>query len=91
MEGKQMRNAKDREEPQPRVIAIGGSADGLMSLTTILQDLPSDFPAAVLITQHVRRGRKSLLPRLLARRCKLPVRDAAPGEPLRPAPHEAVR
>lgn len=80
-----MRNAQGREEPQPRVIAIGGSADGFMGLTTILQAFPREFPAAVLITQHVRRGRKSLLARLLARRCKLQVKEAAPDEPLRPS------
>lgn len=80
-----MGNAQNREEPEPRVIAIGGSADGLKSLTTILQDLPRAFPAAVVITQHVRRGRKSLLPQLLARRCKLRVKEATPNEPLLPS------
>ena len=76
-----MSKLQGRREPQPRVIAIGGSAD-------------------VVITQHVRRGRTTLLPRLLARRCKLMVKEAAPYEELRPsdddgvcrpAPHEAVR
>ena len=80
-----MSNAQEGKEPQPRIIAIGGSADGFKSLTTILQDLPPEFPAAVVITQHVRRGRKSLLPRLLARRCKLLVKEAAPYEALRPS------
>jgi two-component system chemotaxis response regulator CheB len=80
-----MRNAQNREEPQPRIIAIGGSADGFMGLTAILQAFPREFPAAVLITQHLRRGRKSLLARLLARRCKLPVKEAAADEPLRPS------
>jgi two-component system chemotaxis response regulator CheB len=37
------------------------------------------------ITQHRRRGRKSVLARLLARRCKLPVKDATPDERLRPS------
>lgn len=85
MEGKQIPNAQDPEAPQPRVIAIGGSADGFMGLTTILQAFPREFPAAVLITQHVRRGKKSMLARLLARRCKLQVKEAAPDELLRPS------
>jgi two-component system chemotaxis response regulator CheB len=80
-----MQNAQNHKEPQPHVIAIGGSADGLVGLTTILQAFPRELPAAVVITQHVRRGRKSLLPRLLARRCKLQVKEAAPNEPLRPS------
>lgn len=78
-----MSRAPNREEPQPRVIAIGGSADGFMGLATILQAFPMGFPAAVVITQHLPRGKKSLLPRLLARRCKLQVKEAAPAEPLR--------
>ena len=80
-----MPETQGREEPQTRVIAIGGSADGFVGLTTILQALPPGFPAAVVITQHVRRGRKSLLPRLLARRCKLPVREATAYERLQPS------
>jgi hypothetical protein len=36
-----------RSEPQPRVIAIGGSADGFGGLTTILQAFPAGFPAAI--------------------------------------------
>lgn len=80
-----MSSEQNREEPQPRVIAIGGSADGFMGLATILQELPEGFPAAVVITQHLRRGRKSLLARLLSRRCKLQVKEASPSEPLQPS------
>jgi chemotaxis response regulator CheB len=80
-----MADAQDREEPETRVIAIGGSADGLTGLTAILQALRQGLPAAVVITQHVRRGRTSLLPRLLARRCRLSVKEAAPHERLRPS------
>jgi len=72
-------------EPHIRVIAIGGSADGFKSLTAILEALPRDFPAAVVITQHRRRGRVSVLARLLARHCQLPVKEAAKDEPLRPS------
>lgn len=77
-----MASTPDREESHPRVIAIGSSADGFKGLATILQALPTGFPAAVVITQHRRRGKKSLLARLLARRCKLEVKDAT-AEPLR--------
>ena len=41
-----MGNALNRGEPEPRVIAIGGSASGFQALTTILQELPRAFPAA---------------------------------------------
>ena len=72
-------------EPQIRIVAIGGSADGFKSLTTILGALPPDFPAAVVITQHRRRGRVSVLAGLLARHCELPVKEAAKSEALRPS------
>ena len=80
-----MHEARHRDEPEVRVIAIGGSADGFRALTTILQTLPPELPAAVVITQHRRRGVKSVLARLLARRCKLPVREATAGERLSPS------
>src|SRR5262245_57128993 len=69
-----------RREPRIRVVAIGGSADGFRSLTQILEALPHDFPAAVVITQHRRRGRVSVLARLLSRYCELPVKEAAKNE-----------
>jgi len=68
-----------------RLIAIGLSADGHESLARILQVLPADFPAAIVITQHRRRGGVNVLAKVLARRTKLLVKDAAPDEPLQPA------
>ena len=79
------RARRARREPRIRVVAIGGSADGFRSLTQILEALPPDFPAAVVITQHRRRGRVSVLARLLSRYCELPVKEAAKNEPLRPS------
>src|SRR5262245_64526833 len=81
MEGEKMQ----RNQPQTRVIAIGGSADGFKGLVAILQALPPEFPAAIVITQHRRRGRTSPLARLLARRCRLPVKEATPDERLNPS------
>jgi len=80
-----MGDAQDRKEPQARVIAIGGSADGFKGLTKILETFPHGFPAAVVITQHLRRGKRSILARLLAKSCKLQVKEAAGTEPLQPS------
>jgi len=82
---KNARARRTRREPRIRVIAIGGSADGFRSLTKILEAFPPDFPAAVVITQHRRRGRASVLARLLSPYCELPVKEAAKNEPLRPS------
>jgi two-component system chemotaxis response regulator CheB len=62
------------------VVAIGASAGGLEALHVVLGALPVDFPAAVLIVQHMDPRHKSLLADLLGRRSKLAVRQAVDGE-----------
>jgi two-component system chemotaxis response regulator CheB len=66
------------------VVATASSAGGLHALTTVLEALPADFPAAVLAVQHLEPGRPSRLPALLQRRCALRVHDAVEGMPVRP-------
>jgi two-component system chemotaxis response regulator CheB len=68
--------------PPSRLIAIGVSAGGIPALAAILRDLPAEFPAAIVITQHRGRHKDGMLARILARHSKLPVRNAAPDEPL---------
>jgi two-component system chemotaxis response regulator CheB len=70
--------------PRPVVIAIGSSADGYSNLTTILSALPPDFPGSILIVQHRTFPRPSILPRLLAKVSKLPVKEAGDGEKMAP-------
>jgi len=36
-----------------RLVAIGASAGGPAALATLLRDLPEDFPAAIVVVQHV--------------------------------------
>jgi two-component system response regulator WspF len=45
--------AKPAASRQNRLVAIGASAGGPMALTEILKALPADFPAAIVIVQHV--------------------------------------
>jgi two-component system chemotaxis response regulator CheB len=66
------------------IVAIAASAGGLSAISTVLSALPLGLPAAVLVLQHLDRGRPSLLPDILGRRALLPVRSALDGE--RPAP-----
>ncbi|MCE5334316.1 MAG: chemotaxis-specific protein-glutamate methyltransferase CheB [Desulfobacteraceae bacterium] len=47
------RGATRPEEDLPVLIAIGSSAGGPKALATILGTLPEDFPAAVVIVQHI--------------------------------------
>jgi two-component system chemotaxis response regulator CheB len=36
-----------------QLIVVGASAGGLNALTALIQQLPSDFPAPVLVVQHI--------------------------------------
>lgn len=64
------------------VVAIATSAGGLQALSQVLMDLPADFPAAIVIVQHLSPRSQSLLPRILAQRTHLVVKSAVVGERL---------
>jgi two-component system chemotaxis response regulator CheB len=66
------------------VVAVAASAGGLEALGTLLAALPPDFPAAVVVVQHVDPKHRSLLAEILARRTALGVKQAADGDRLRP-------
>jgi two-component system chemotaxis response regulator CheB len=63
-------------------VAIAASAGGLQALIQVLSGLPVDFPAAILVVQHLDRHHPSLLAEILGRRTDLTVRQASNGEPL---------
>jgi two-component system chemotaxis response regulator CheB len=42
--------------PPPRIVAIGASTGGPPVLQNILSALPRDFPAPILVVQHIARG-----------------------------------
>lgn len=66
------------------VVAIGASAGGVEALHVVVQSLPVDFPAAVLVVQHMDPRHRSLLAQLLRRHSRLLVKQASDGELLRP-------
>lgn len=66
----------------PRVVAIGASTGGPPALATILRELPADFPAAVIVVQHMAEGFVEGLARWLDGVCPLRVVVAADGERL---------
>ena len=67
------------------VVGIGASAGGVSALSAVLSALPADFPAAVLVVQHLGPRAPSHLPQLLARDSCLPVRSAHHGALIEPA------
>src|SRR5262245_6113851 len=66
------------------LVVIGASAGGVETLIKLIEKLPEDFPAAVLIVQHLSPHRPSTLPYILGRSSKLPVLSATNLEPIKP-------
>ena len=66
------------------VIAIGSSAGGLHALSVVLAPLSHDFPASIVIVQHLDPHRKSLMSGLLSRYTSLQVKQAEHNELLLP-------
>ena len=48
-----VRDCESRAAPEQMLVAIGASAGGPKALATLLRALPKDFPAAIVIVQHV--------------------------------------
>src|ERR671931_1352828 len=70
---------------QPRIsqlVVVGASAGGIDALSTLVATLPRDFPAPLLIAQHLDPGRPSHLAQILARRSTLPVHTVTDQAPL---------
>ena len=59
---------------------IGSSTGGPLALQQLLGELPADFPAAILIAQHMPAGFTKSLAVQLARHCPLTVREAVEGD-----------
>jgi two-component system chemotaxis response regulator CheB len=66
------------------IVALAASAGGLKALTGVLAGLPADFPAAVVMVQHLDPRQRSLLAEILGRRTYLSVRQACEGERVQP-------
>ena len=64
-----------------RLVAITSSTGGPQALQRILVDLASDFPAPILVVQHISSGFVSGLADWLNSNCGLPVKVAEHGEP----------
>ncbi|RME33396.1 MAG: chemotaxis response regulator protein-glutamate methylesterase, partial [Deltaproteobacteria bacterium] len=65
------------------VVAIGASTGGTEATRKVLSQLPEIFPAVV-ITQHMPPGFTGLYAESLDRCCRLQVKEAVDGDPVRP-------
>lgn len=66
----------------PGIVCFGSSAGGLRSLRSVFDELPPDFPWAILITQHFPADVRSHLPEILSRESALEIREAVEGDTL---------
>lgn len=66
------------------IVALAASAGGLAALAAVLSGLPDDFPAALVIVQHLDPRHRSLMADILSRRTKLKVKQATEGDRLSP-------
>jgi two-component system chemotaxis response regulator CheB len=67
------------------IVAIVASAGGLNALGKVLTALPAEFPAPVVVVQHLDPRHRSLMADILSRRTPLRVRQAADGDHLAPS------
>ena len=70
------------EAPCTQLVVVGSSAGGIGALSRLVSMLPEDFPAPIVIAQHLDPERESHLQGILARRSVLPVRTVSDNEPL---------
>src|SRR5688500_2782380 len=71
-------------EPFARLVVVGSSAGGVDALLTFVATLPSDFPAPIIVAQHLDPRRQSHLGEILSNRSVLPVRTVSGDQPLEP-------
>jgi two-component system chemotaxis response regulator CheB len=64
------------------IVVVAASLGGREALEQLLAPLAADFPAPIVVVQHVDAHSPSYLPELLARHTRLAVRHAVEDEPL---------
>jgi two-component system CheB/CheR fusion protein len=65
-------------------VVVGSSAGGIEALLSLISSLPQDFPAPVILAQHLNPKRPSILGKLLRARASLPVEVLQSSSPLKP-------
>jgi two-component system, chemotaxis family, protein-glutamate methylesterase/glutaminase len=92
----QERPSSEPDEVEPReatspfagaafdVVALASSAGGIAALSEILSSLPAEFPAAIVVVQHLDPRHRSLMADILRRRTALKVVQAGEGDQIGP-------
>jgi two-component system, chemotaxis family, protein-glutamate methylesterase/glutaminase len=66
--------------PPSRIVAIGISTGGPNALQYVLSQIPADFPASILVVQHMPEGFTEMFAKRLDECCHLEVREARSGD-----------
>jgi two-component system chemotaxis response regulator CheB len=66
------------------VVAIAASAGGLNAINAVLSNLPAEFPATIVVVQHLDSRHRSLMAEILARNTTLQVKQAEEGDSITP-------
>jgi len=80
--GLQSADVGDTARAEFDVVVMATSLGGREALEQLLAPLAADFPAPIVVVQHVDAHSPSYLPELLARSTRLAVRHAVEDEPL---------
>ena len=79
-------SADRQEHERPRgandIVALTASAGGLNALSQVLAAIPRDFPAAIVVVQHLDPKHRSHMADILGKRTSLRVQQAQEGDPL---------
>jgi len=70
--------------PRRDVVAIGVSTGGPPAVQRVLSALPADFPASIVIAQHMPQAFTGPFAKRLDGLCKISVKEAEPGDKLKP-------
>ena len=88
---KALRKDKGSSAPSPlpkppfEIVALAASAGGLAAISQVLGALPADFPAILVVVQHLDPRHRSLLAEIISRRTPLKVQQAREGDILTPS------
>jgi two-component system response regulator WspF len=69
---------------RPPLVLLGSSTGGPEALAAVLGAIPTSFPSAILIAQHIAAEFAPSLATWLGERCALPVRMARTGDTITP-------
>jgi two-component system chemotaxis response regulator CheB len=78
--GRRPKKTTIKRQPSRKVIAIGISTGGPNALQYVLSQLPADFPAAIVVVQHMPEGFTELFARRLDECCAIDVKEANSGD-----------